>query len=887
MKTGIRMKENRPDPERLLKRIQEEERKELRGKLKIYLGAAPGVGKTHSMLEDALAKRSEGLDIAIGIVETHGRREIESLVTQFEMIPKQSIEYHGQTLQEFDLDAVIKRNPAIVLIDEMAHTNIPGLRHAKRWQDIKEILDRGIDVYTTLNVQHIESLNDVVSQIIHTRVKETVPDSMLKQASSLELIDIPPEDLLKRLKEGKVYFPAQAEIAKDHFFQKGNLTALREIALRITAEHVGKQVLSYRQGLGIKYIWPTKEKLLVCISQKASSSKLIRVASRLANRLNAEWIAIYVDSPRLQLSEEERNNAIQHLRLAEKLGAETHILTGTNIIKEIMTFAHEQNVTEIVIWKHIRPRWKEIFIRSLADDILRNSGEIDVYVVTNEHTDKPPIKKTSSTSVFPVKIYFIMLALVAAATGIASFLTPYLQPINLFMIYVLATTAVSLSGYLIPSILAAIVSAILFNLLFIPPYYQIDIMDWEYLFSLFGLLFISTSISQLTFLNRRQTQAARLRENHTTALHSLSRALASTRGVDKLLTIAVNNIADVFNSEVMALLPYKHQLVIRAKHSSETLLKDKELSIAAWVYDLGQVAGLGTDTLPFSPAIYIPLLASQGTIGVLRVKPLKNKQLFSPQQMHLLEACANQVALAIEVDRLHVQTQQSEFLSETEQVRNKLLQSVSHSLRTPLTAAMGATSTLLEMENQLDKNHIHKLANKIYFELDQLNRLINNLLQISYLEAESAKLNKQFVSLKDIIETVATPLKKLRKIKWNIPDNLPLVPIDETLIKEVLNHLIENAIQFTPEDTSIEIFVALENDKIVIRIEDQGPGIVPDEMNRLFEKFYRGRLLTSKRGLGLGLAISRIIINAHGGTIRAENRPEGGAVFYFTLPLKL
>jgi len=648
------MKENRPDPERLLKRIQEEEKIEHRGKLKIYLGAAPGVGKTHSMLADALDKRAQGLDIAIGIVETHGRHEIESLVTSFEVLPRQSIEYHGQTLQEFDIDAVIKRNPAIVLIDEMAHTNIPGLRHTKRWQDIKEMLDRGINVYTTLNVQHIESLNDVVSQIIHTRVKETVPDFMLKQASSIELVDLPPEDLLKRLQEGKVYFPAQAEIAKDHFFQKGNLTALREIALRITAEHVGKQVLSYRQGLGIKYIWPTKEKLLVCISHKASSGKLIRVASRLANRLNAEWIAIYVDSPRLQLSEEERNNAIQHLRLAEKLGAETHILTGSHIIKEIMTFAREQNITEIVIWKHIRPRWKEFFIPSLADDIIRNSGEIDVYVVTSERQETSPPKKPPP-SVFPLKIYVITIAIVTAATVIASLLAPYLQPINLFMIYVLATMAVAVFGYLIPSLLAAIFNTIIFNLFFIPPYYQVAITDVQYLFSLFVLLIISVIISRLTLLNRRQIEAARLREVHTTALHSLSRALASARGVDNLLKIAVNDIAEVFNSEVMALIPSDHQLTIHAKHSPETALNDKELSIAAWVYDLGQIAGLGTDTLPFSPAIYIPLLASQSPIGVLRVKPIHNKQLFSPQQMHLLEACANQVAIAIEVDRLHSQ----------------------------------------------------------------------------------------------------------------------------------------------------------------------------------------------------------------------------------------
>jgi two-component system sensor histidine kinase KdpD len=647
------MKENRPDPERLLKRIQEEEKKEQHGKLKIYLGAAPGVGKTHSMLEDALDKRAQGLDIALGIVETHGRREIESLVTKFEILPRQSIEYHGQKLLEFDIDAVLKRNPAVVLIDEMAHTNIPGLRHSKRWQDIKEILDRGIDVYTTLNVQHIESLNDVVSQIIHTRVKETVPDSMLKLASSIELVDLPPEDLLKRLQEGKVYFPAQAEIAKDHFFLKGNLTALRELALRITAEHVGQQVLSYRQGLGIKYIWPTKEKLLVCINHKASSSKLIRVASRLANRLDAEWIAIYVDTSHLNLSEEERNNAIHHLRLAEKLGAETHILTGSDIVSEIMSFAHEQNVTEIVIWKHIRPRWKEFFSRSLADEILRNSGEIDVYVVTSERNEKPTLKKTPVAPPFPVKIYFTMLCMVTIATIVANILFPYLQLLNLFMIYMLTIAFVSAIGYMGPAILSSIISVILFNFLFIPPYYEFAFTDFQYFFSLIGTLIISSIICQLTILNRRETKTARLKEKHAASLHNLSLALANARGVDKLLAIGVNYISEIFNSDVMALLPINNQLIIRARKSSEMQLNDKELSIATWVYDLGQMAGLGTDTLPFSNAIYIPLHATQGPIGVLRVRPLQSNQLFSPQQMHLLEACANQVALTIEVDQLH------------------------------------------------------------------------------------------------------------------------------------------------------------------------------------------------------------------------------------------
>jgi two-component system sensor histidine kinase KdpD len=884
------MKDNRPDPEKLLKRIQEKEKQEQRGKLKIYLGAAPGVGKTHTMLEDAFDKRSQGLDVVVGIVETHSRSEIEFLLEDFEIIPRQQIEYHGQQLTEFDIDAVLKRNPAIVLIDEMAHTNVPGLRHAKRWQDIKEILDRGIDVYTTLNVQHIESLNDVVSQIIHTKVNETVPDSMLEMASSIELVDLPPEDLLKRLQEGKVYIPAQAAIAKDHFFLEGNLTALRELALRVTAERVSKQVLLYRQGLGIKYIWPTKEKLLVCISHKSSSGKLIRVARRLANRLGAEWIAVHVDTPRLQLSEEQRNDAIENLRLAEKLGAQTRILTGSSVVKEIMAYAREQNVTEIIVWKKIRSRWRDLFFPSVTDEIVRKSGEIDVYVVTSERSSPSTASTSPIKTDFSLQSYLKSIAIVAGATIISLILSPYIDTNNIFMIYLLAVTLIAAFGKTIPSILASVLSVLAFNFFFIPPYYQFTVNNFQYLFTFFAMLVTTLTISNLTILNRRQTEKARQREKYTAALHTLSRALASTRGTDKLLTTAVNFIADAFNSEVMALLPEKNQLAIKAKHSKERHLNDKELSVAAWVYDLGQIAGLGTDTLPFSSALYLPLHASLGSIGVLRVKPNTEKSLFSPEQMHLLEACANQVALAIEVDRLHDESQQSEFKTETEHVRNKLLQSVSHSLRTPLIASMGAADTLMEMGSQLDKQKTKALVNEIHLELEQLNRLINNLLQITYLEAESIKLQKQYHSLHEVIATVIKDdviQRKQRTIILHIPADLPPIPFDNTLIKEVLLNLIENAINFTPTETPIEISADIDNDKVVISIEDNGPGIMPDEVNRLFEKFYRGRMLTSKRGLGLGLAICRNIVDAHGGTIWAENRKEGGAAFRFTLPLTI
>ncbi len=885
------MEDSRRDPEKLLQQIQEEERKEQRGKLKIYLGAAPGVGKTYSMLQDAIANRAKGLDVVVGIVESHGRKEIKNLLKDLEVIPRQFIEYHGKQLTEFDLDAALKRNPGLILVDEMAHTNVPGLRHNKRWQDIKELLDRGIDVCTTLNVQHIESLNDDVSQIIHSRIKETVPDSMIELADTIELIDLPPEDLLKRLQEGKVYFPQQAEIAKDYFFRTGNLTALRELSLRVTAKRVGAQVLLYRQGEGIKHIWPTKEKILVCVGPGMKSIKLIRTARRIATSLQAEWIAVYVDTPKLEHNEEQRNNAIQNLRLAEQLGAETRVLTGFDIVEEIMEFAHEQNVTQIVIWKKIRSRWLNWLLTSLADEVVRQSGEIDVYIVTGtkDEEEAHPPKSLRIKRTIPWGIYGATLGIITLATFIDFLLFPHLSSSNLIMVYLLGVTVVALFGNTGASILASFLSVLTYGFFFIPPFYTFAFSEIQYVFTLLVMLLVAQVISHLTILTRRQAESARLSEHYTAALHTLSRQLASTRGVDKLLDTAVRYLSEVFSSEVLVLLPENNHLEIRASYGSSTALTPKEQGVAEWVFDLGQTAGLGTDTLPFSDAIYVPLSATQGTIGVLRIRPIQPEHLFTPEQMHLLEACANQLSRALEVDRSQEKEQKSELQSETDRVRSKLLQSVSHDLRTPLVAVMGAANTLMEMTHELDTYQIIKLSKTIYTELEQLNRLINNLLQISYLEAESVKLQKEPHSLYELVsQVVQTFQKKMegRAITINIPSSIPGIPFDNTLMQEVFFNLIDNALKFTPAGSAIEISAAMQLDKVVVSVEDKGPGIVPDEFNKLFDKFYRGRMLSSERGMGLGLAICRSIIQAHGGEIWAENRKEGGAAFCFTLPLR-
>ncbi|MGB6976652.1 MAG: DUF4118 domain-containing protein [Gammaproteobacteria bacterium] len=644
------MAEQRPTPEQLLHRAQEEERKQQRGKLKIYLGAAPGVGKTYAMLQDALGQRAEGLDVVVGVVETHGRQEIAAMLKNLEILSPTTFDYRGKQLSEFDLDAALKRNPGLILIDEMAHTNAPGARHDKRWQDIEEILNNGIDVHTTLNVQHVESLNDVVAQIIGIRVKETVPDSTLELADTIELVDLPPEELLVRLQEGKVYIPEQVGLAKENFFRKGNLIALRDLALRVTAECVETQVLLYRHGEGIQRIWPTKERLLVCVGPGSKSAKVIRAAKRMATGLQAEWIAVHVEAPRLRLSQAEHNQVIENLRLAALLGAETRILHGRDLVKEIINFAHEWNITKIIIGKQIRPRWKELLFRNLPDELVRYSKEIDVYIITGDATEAKPPVLTPIKRRIPWKIYGISTGIVALATLIDFLLYSHVGLSNLIMVYLLGVTVVALFGRLGPSLLASILSVLAYDFFFVPPRFSFLVTETQYFITLIVMFLVTQIISYLTILLRRQIEGMRRTERRIAALHTLSRQLASTRGIDRLLDIVVHFIADVFDSDVMVLLPEEGQLMVYARYKTDIVLDDKELSVAQWVYEVGQMAGLGTDILPISDAIYVPLLASKGPVGVLRVCPFQRQRVLTPEQMHLLEVCAYQIGLALEVE---------------------------------------------------------------------------------------------------------------------------------------------------------------------------------------------------------------------------------------------
>ena len=870
----------RPSPEQLLQRAEEEERQEKSGKLKIYLGAAPGVGKTHEMLHDALEKRAHGLDVIVGIAESHGRQDIERLLKNFEILPRQTVSYREKNQLEFDLDAALQRHPGLILVDEMAHTNVPGLRHEKRWQDIQELLERGIDVYTTLNVQHIESVKDDVAQIIQAPIHETVPDSMLEKAAVIELVDLPPEDLLIRLQEGKVYFTRQAELAKESFFRLGNLIALRELALRITAKHVGTEVLWYRQGEGIKTIWPVKDKILVCVGPKPEALKLIRAAKRLASSLSAEWLAIYIDTPH-QPIEDARNRAIQNLRLAELLGAETHVLSGFDIVKEIMQFAREQNVTQIMIWKHIITRWRDWFRRNLADEIVRHSEEIDVYIMTGEFSKPLPQKKKLSKSI-PWKIYTISVGVVGLTTLLNVFLYEVLASSNLIMVYLLGVTFVALFGRTGPSILASTLSVITYDFFFIPPFYSFAVSDIEYFFTLLVMLIVTQVISHLTILIRHQAESARLTQHQTTALYTFSRKLSTTRGTNKILELGTQQIAHVFNSQVMVLLPKNNRLEIRASFPLSLNLdtKEKEMSIAQWVFDMQLPAGVGTDTLSSSDALYLPLIGSSKVQGVLRVQP---QQLFTPEQREFLDSCVNQFALALEVDRLHEKSRKEELEVEKDRVQITLLASIFHDLCFPLKQVINTINDLKKVKECQDT----LIKNNIDHQINKLNRLNNNLYHVVQLETEGIELKKEPSSLKKIISAAIKISQKTlekRPIELNLADNLPLISLDYQLILEVLVHLLDNAIKFSPPKSKITLSAQIENDKVIVSIEDFGSGIVPDEKNNLFKKFFRGKKVIAEHGLGLGLAICEKIISAHYGTIWVENKNQGATV-RFALPI--
>jgi two-component system sensor histidine kinase KdpD len=883
------MEERRPSPDALLAQVQKEEELKRQGKLKIFFGAAPGVGKTFAMLKAARQKQAEGIiDVVAGLVETHSRSETEALLEGLEMLPRLSIEYRGTTLSEFDLDGALLRKPALILIDELAHTNAPGSRHKKRWQDVFELLDEGINVYTTLNVQHLESLNDVVSQITGIVVRETLPDSVLDRADEIELIDLPPEELLQRLSEGKVYVADMAERARGNFFRKGNLLALRELALRRTAQRVDAQMQDYRRIKGVKEVWPAAERIMVCIGANPHSIRLIRAAKRMATGLRADWISVYVEAPTaVKPSEGDLRQLAEHMRVAESLGAETVTLSGQKASEEILNYARERNVTKIIIGKPTHPRWRDKIFGSLLDEVVRGSGDIDVYAISGEVGETVPrlvVKPAKHES--NMKEWLLSIGTVAVCTGIAALMRPFATVVDAAMVYLLGIVLVASRTGKGPSLLSTFLGVAFYDFFFITPFYTFSVHDVRYLLTFVVMFVVALVISGLTLRIREQVNRSRQRERRTAALYSLSRDLVHESGVFQVSAVTIRHISELFSSKVIVLVPdEKGKLTVTVTGPETFALDLNELSVAHWCFDHRQRAGLSTDTLPGASALYLPLFTSSKTVGVLGILP-PMPAMFDQEQIHILESFANQIAMAIERTLLVEEAQQALLKAETESLRSTLLSSVSHDLRTPLAAITGSATALLQKNITLDKQGRQELVQTIFEEAEHLNQIIRNVLDMTRLEVKAISVQKEWQSLEEIVGVVFNRLAdKLngRQVTTSIPIDLPLIPFDPLLIEQVIMNLLDNVIKYTPEGSPLELSAEIKGKDVVIELADRGPGIPLGDEERIFEKFVRGTAVGG--GIGLGLTICRSIINAHGGRIWAENRLGGGAVFRFTLPI--
>ena len=861
---------------------------------KIFLGYAAGVGKTFAMLEAARQRKLEGIDVVVGYLETHKRIETEQIAQGLETIPRKSIEYHGVTLTEMNADAILVRHPALVLVDELAHTNAPGSRHPKRYLDVEELLEAGIDVYTTLNIQHLESLNDVVAQITGVLVRETIPDRVLDEANELELVDLPPEELLTRLREGKVYIPDQAARAIQDFFRKGNLTALREMTMRRAAERVDDQMRSYMQNQAIAGPWAAAERLLVCISPNPLGERLIRSARRLADELNAEWIAVYVQTPHdTTLPQQKRDFATSSLRLAEELGARTVVLPSNGsanaLAYTVINFAHKNNVTKIVAGKPMRPRWMEFLRGSFVDELIHKSGDIDIYVVPTLEPARVPPEENPLRPHSPIRSYLLSLVLVIAATGVGYLIGNNISPTNLVMVYLLAVVVSAVYLGRGPSILASIASVLSFDFFFIPPRYSFSIRDTEYLLTFTGLLLVGTVISYLTVQVREQANAAQAREVQTTSLYELGRDLTAIVGLDAIAQTIITHISQTFNRDAAIFLPEEDGSLKAHSSSPSIVIADNELAVADWAFKRGQVAGRGSDTLPDASMRYQPLQTARGVVGVLGIKPSDSSHYLTPDQRRTLDAFANQAAIAIERARLVDQARQTEILEITDKLQSALLNSISHDLRTPLVSITGALSSLAEDSIALNDATRRSLIETARGEADRLNRLVGNLLDMTRLEAGAVRVQAEPCDVQDVIGSALEQLEARKEdhpINVNISSELPFVSMDFVLISRVLVNVIDNALKYSPPGSPIEIEAHLASGYVEIAVADRGIGIPKEDLSRIFDKFYRVQRPDNITGTGLGLSIGKGIVEAHGGFIAAENRPGGGTIITIALPMK-
>ncbi len=879
----------RPDPDELLRRVQREQSRERRGKLRVFFGFAPGVGKTFRMLQVARELVStQRADVVVGVVETHKRYDTASLVLGLELLARRSIEHRGQRIEEFDLDAALARKPQVLLVDELAHSNAPGSRHPKRWQDVEELLDAGVDVFTTLNVQHVESLNDVVAQITQVRVRETVPDAVLDGADSVELVDISPEELLERLAEGKVYLGEQAQRAADNFFRRGNLLALRELALRRTAQRVDDDVLEYRAQHGVSATWPSGERILVAVGPAPSSDRLIRASARMAAGLRCPWIAAYVDASTVS-SGADRERLEAHLRLAESLGATVARLSGASVAAALLSYARKHNVTRIVLGKPTHPWLSDRLRGSMLDAVVRGSGAIDVHVIRgDEETSKDAQRSRASEERAPVKSYALATLVVAATLGIALALRAALRLPDPEMLFLLAVMLCAVWLGRGPSLLAAALGVGCYDFFFVPPYFTFSVTDRRYVLTFAMMFGIGFLLSELAARLRRQEREATAREERTNALYALTRELAAAHDEGAVTAAATRHAAVLFDAAAMVLLPDVNAtgaLRVVAATPSHASLADKEEGVARWAFDHRALAGHGTDTLPGARSLCAPLRAQGLALGVLALAPSAPAPLRAEQRA-LLDVFTGQVAAALDRVRLAELARAAVLKAETEEMRSSLLSTVSHDLRTPLATITGAATTLRD-EPELSANTRDELVESICDEADRLARLVGNLLDMTRLESGAVALKRDWIPLDEVVGSALGRLEAkigTRPVSVRLGEEIRWVFIDPVLFEQVLINLVDNALKYTLAGTLIELVASGDRSSVTLEVIDHGPGIREGDELRVFEKFYRGAA-GDALGAGLGLAICRAIVLAHGGAIDARNAPDGGAIFRVRLPV--
>jgi two-component system sensor histidine kinase KdpD len=910
---------NRPNPDELLDKLQRDEEKRQRGKLKIFFGASAGVGKTYAMLLAARRRQDEAVDVVVGIVETHQRQETAALLEGLDVLPLAQIDYRGRALGEFDLDGALARKPQLILVDELAHSNVQGARHLKRWQDVHELLDAGIDVYTTVNVQHLESLNDVVGQITGIRVWETVPDRVFDLADEVTLVDLPAEELLDRMRDGKVYMAQQAERAVRNFFRKGNLIALRELALRRTADRVDAQMREYRADRSIQRIWQARERLLACVGPGEEALALVRAAARLAASLKADWIAVYVETPKLQkLPDKIRARTLNALKLAAELGAETATLAGADAVAALVGYARVRNVSKLVAGGSSRVGLSRWVKRPLGEKIAEHAGDLDVTLIrafTERETREPgggPIDAATrawrealagGARRTPPRMYAYAAVICAVITGIASQLQARIDLTNLVMLYLLGVVFAAVRLGRGPGVLLSFLSVAAFDFFFVPPSMSFSVSDTQYLLTFIGMLLTSLVISHLTSRFRREAAVARRRERRTGAMYAMARELAAALTTEQIIEIGSRHVSEVFRARVAMLLPDSVDKVKQKLEEPDEKITLQgaalDIDVGQWVYDQQKPAGRGTDTLPAAQALYLPLKAPMRTRGVLAVVMQDMGELEVPEQQRMLDAFAAQIALALE--RVHYVDIARDALvnMESERLRNSLLSAISHDLRTPLTAIVGFSSMLAQTrETNLTPQPGDDLVEAIHEEALRMTGIVTNLLDMARLQSSGVPLNRQWSLLEEAVGAALAACKRVlaqHPAQVKLPADLPLLQLDVVLMERVFANLFENAAKYTPALTSLLIGAErIDEDGrpyVRVTIDDHGPGLPSGMEARVFEKFTRGEKESAKPGIGLGLAICRAIVDAHGGTIGAFNRlaDDGsvvGARFWFTLPVE-